>query len=67
MQRRLRFDCHDGRAHDLFDRPSDQRLKRFGQGLTISKQGQPPIASGDPVGVAATNKVAPLCAARKSI
>jgi len=57
-QRRLRFDRHDRRAHDLLDWPSAQRLERFGQGLTISKQGQPPVAPGDTVGVAATEKVA---------
>ena len=58
MQWGPRLDGQDRSAHDLLDGLRGQRCKRFSLWLSISQQRQPPVAAGDPIGVAATDQIA---------
>ena len=58
MQWGPRLDGQNRSAHDLLDGSHGQRCKRFSLRLSIRQQRQPPVAPGDPIGVAATDQIA---------
>lgn len=58
MQRRQRLDRHDRRVHHVLDGSSDQLLEGLGQRLPPFEQRQPPIAPGETIVGAATQKIA---------
>src|SRR5271167_4597183 len=58
MQRGPRVDGQDRRTHDLLDGSRGQRCNSFSLRLNVLQKRQPPVAPGDPIGVAATQQIA---------